>query len=339
MRILHATLALLIVSSPALAQEEKRHHAHDDQPDGIEWYLTLHGGTGGDNIVGLDERGQVIHDVLSPPPAQDAKDRELRGMAHLADGSLLVVNAYHADTRILHYGPSGEAGTRALLGTFSAYDASANPALVHTYALAQGPDGTIYASDQDTNTVVRLAGIGTTSPGTPLASPASLGGLGLPPGVLIPSRKVSPTGLVEVRGIAFGPDGLLYVADKGASRVTAVDPATGSITRVVADASHGLKGPIQVLFTHDGTAMFIGDNKAKRVFKVDLASGAVSTFLPESLCPEEPSSLALDKEHLLVGDRKQKRVDKFSLTDPQKREDWAHDLPQPPEFLIPASGS
>ena len=321
------------------AQQDKRTHDHDVTAGAAKWYVTMHGENSGNTIRALDPKGALVPgSMLGPVTSGVAEPKDLRGMLHLGDSSLLVVSAFKNDTRLVRYGPAGDAGVRPFMAVFTEYSETANPGLVHTYALAVGTDGTIFASDQDTNTVTRFGGIGSETPGSPLASPAEIAGLGLPPGVLIPSRQVSPGGLVKVRGLAIAPDGSLLVADKGASRVVSYDPQTGALRKVLADRSHGLKGPIQVLVTPDSQRILIGDNEAHCVFAVSLADGSVTTLLDSKRCPEEPSALLIDGHSLLLGDRKTKSIRRFDLDNPSKAPTiLANGIPDAPEFLLLAS--
>ncbi|MSR18609.1 MAG: hypothetical protein EXS00_05490 [Phycisphaerales bacterium] len=316
----------------------KHGHAHDAQAGGISWYVTLHGDKGGNSVVGLSESGDVVEKVLGSAPDSVGSTKDLRGMAHLADGSLLVVNAFKNDTRLLRYGPTGADGVRPFIEVFAGYSAEADPALVHTYAVVVGADGTIYASDQDTNTVTRFGGVGSAEKGSPVPSPHSLQSLRLSPGVLIPARTVSPSGLVEVRGLLTMPDGTIAVADKGAHRVAIYDSSTGAITSVIADESRGLKSPIQLVLNEAQTKMYIGDNEAHCIFVVDLSTRAVTVFAGSGVCPDEPSALTIRGENLFVGDRKSKSILRFDLTTPGVGPQvWAKKLPDAPEFLLRAS--
>lgn len=354
LRAVAVTLGLVLVAGLSSAQDSKHHkdsddgkgskdskrtHDHDVAAGAAKWYVTMHGDDGGNTIRALDPQGALLPgSMLGPVSSGVSEPKDLRGMLHLGDSSLLVVSAFKNDTRLLRYGPAGADGVRPFVAVFTEYSETANPGLVHTYALAVGADGTIFASDQDTNTVTRFGGIGSETPGSPLASPTEIAGLGLPPGVLIPSRQVSPNGLVKVRGLAIAPDGSLLVADKGASRVAAYDPQTGALRKVLADSSKGLKGPIQVLVTPDSQRILIGDNEAHCIFAVNLSDGSVSTLVDSQHCPDEPSALLIDGHSLLVGDRKSKSIRKFDLNDPGKSPSTlSKDLPDAPEFLLLAS--
>jgi DNA-binding beta-propeller fold protein YncE len=135
----------------------------------------------------------------------------------------------------------------------------------------------------------------------------------------------------------IGPDGLLYVADRDAAEVVAFDASTGRRVKVVASAKDGLKRPIQLLVGPRGT-IYLTDNGAKAVFAIDPDSGKVTTFADHAGgVPDEPSALAIDGSHLLVGDRKARKIVRFKIPDGKAENDpFVAGLPDSPEFMIPA---
>ena len=341
--------ALGLAAHTAVAQDEHRHHEHSkrDRKDdaavptpaptpapsapagGVAWYATLHGdgdadtSTGNDNVLGFGSDGSTKPSVLGPASADIGKVHGLRGLLPLADGTLLVIAAWKSNTMLLHYDRPGSSGTRPFVGVY-ARGGDANPLLQHPYALAVGPDGAIYASNQDSNTVTRYGAPGTPLAGKPLARDGGADTGTKTAGLVVPSREMSPNGksergIKEVRGIAFGPDGKLYVADRGDGEVSRWDPATGRREATIASKEHGLETPIQLLFSPDGSALFISDNKQNSVFRVALADGTVTRFIGPDAGPnaglDAPSALAIDGGWLYVGSRKGKAVLRFRLPD------------------------
>jgi streptogramin lyase len=69
---------------------------------------------------------------------------------------------------------------------------------------------------------------------------------------------------VGPKGMAWAPDGSLYLADTENHRITRLNPATGAITTVV----DGLKRPHGVL-VHDGW-LYVGDSENHRVIRLRL---------------------------------------------------------------------
>ena len=55
-------------------------------------------------------------------------------------------------------------------------------------------------------------------------------------------------------------------------------------------------------------------------------------------CPALPSSLALDNEHLYVGDRKKKQIIRFKIANGEcDKKPFSESLPDAPEFMIPST--
>ena len=319
-------------------KSDKRAHDHTAKPTDVQWLLTMHGEEGKpQGVWGLTGEGQLKGPVNAPIPDGPAGlvPHDLRGLTPLPDGGFLAMNAFSKDTRILRFGAKGADGQYPYVGDFTKLGPD-NPAMMHAYQMAIGPDGQVYVGNQDTNTVTRYVGVGQPNAGTPLSPPVAMSHLAdLPPGVIVPNAKSSPEGIGEVRGIAFGPDGLLYVCDRTGSRVSAYDTTTGRRSRIVADASKGLKHPIQVAFTPDGTTMFVGDDGNDTVFKVDLASGNTSVFIPKGTADlKGPSALVIKGDKLFVGNRLGKQVLKFRLSDGKADDKPFATLPDNPEFLM-----
>jgi sugar lactone lactonase YvrE len=240
------------------------------------------------------------------------------------------------DTRILRFGPIAADGTAPFMAAVMD-GGPTNPALFHTYAIAIAPDGSIYCSNQDSITVTRYAGLKSSTPGAPLPLPPSIESRkDIQPATFIPSAKEDKEGLKDVRGIAFGPDELLYVADRKRGEVSAYETQSGKRSHIVASTKDGLKQPIQLHFTPDGTTLFISDDGANCVWRVTLATKAVSKFIPPGAGGlNAPSALLVDGDQLLVGSREGKQILAFSLTDgTPAAKPFADKLPDNPEFFV-----
>ncbi len=328
-------------STPSDAKDsknDKRKHDHTVKPTDVQWLLTMHGVDGKpQGIWALTGEGHLqgpVNAPLADGPA-GAAPHDLRGLTPLPDGGFLAMNAFMKDTRILHFGAKNDQGVYPFIADF-VKQGPENPAMVHAYQMAIGPDGQVYVSNQDTNTVTRYVGLGQPNAGQPLSPPAALSHLAdLAPGVIVPNAKSSPEGITEVRGIAFAPDGLLYVCDRTGARVSGYDTTTGRRIKIVADASHGLKHPIQLAFTPDGTTMFIGDNGVDGVFKVNLASGAVDPFIKKDEGGlKAPSAIVVQGNWLFVASREGKKILRFHLKDGKADDKPFAELPDNPEFLM-----
>ncbi len=326
-------------ASGSNADNRKGTHGHDQPKTAAKWYITMHGEPSGNTVHALGGDGTLLGNILqSLPESAGGNAKGVRGMLHTGEHGLMVVSASMDNTRLLRYAAPSADGTLPFESVFAS-KVLRNSDLVHSYALAVGADGTVYASNQDTNTVSAYHGIGTATPGTPVAVPAQIAGLGVPPGTIVPRAQVSPQGITEIRGIAIGADGLLYVCDRGASQVVIFDPTTGLRKGVVADASSGLKHPIQLLFAPDGETVYLTDNGVPAIFRINVKTQAIILFANKATgCPELPSSLAMDDEHLYVGDRKKMQIVRFKLTTGEPDKDpFADNLPDAPEFMVPAT--
>jgi hypothetical protein len=367
--VLASIAASLVLSAPAHARasddgmkdkqekldrkERKEHDKRGDanggtpaaqSPTAVHWLLTMHGRDGKpQGVWGLTDQGELMGPLNAPIADGPAGlvPHDLRGLTPLPDGGFLAMNAYIKDTRILRFGAKDASGAYPYLGDFAKAGAAV-PAFAHGYQIAIGPDGKVYVSNQDSNTVTCFAGVTQPNAGEPvsLANAANnTNNAGGAPGVIVPSDKTSPEGIKDVRGIAFGPVGLLYVCVRGAGCVSAYDTTTGRRVKVIAEGRHGLKRPIQALFSSDGATMFVGDNGANCVFKVDVASGRVEVFVKKDDAGlTEPSALAIDGAWLYVGNRERKQILRFSLADGKADDKPFATLPDNPEFLMRVGG-
>lgn len=92
---------------------------------------------------------------------------------------------------------------------------------------------------------------------------------------------------VNVGGLAVDPKGNLYIADSGACRVRRIDAATGIITTVAGTGlivgafesklalERPLRGPVPLAIDAQGRSLYVGEILARRVLRIDIASGAI----------------------------------------------------------------
>ena len=89
-------------------------------------------------------------------------------------------------------------------------------------------------------------------------------------------------------GLAIDRDGILYIADSANNRVRRVDPADGVITTMAGNGKSGVSGdggpateaelrPLSLACDSNGD-LYISDVRNGRIRKVDIATGAISTF-------------------------------------------------------------
>ena len=121
-------------------------------------------------------------------------------------------------------------------------------------ALVKGPDGALYVSTHDSpSSVIRVD----RATGAPLGVFASGGGLS------------------GAAGVAFGPDGNLYVGSRFTSSVIRYNGSIGGfIDTFVASGSGGLSGTEALLFGPDGNLYVTTDSFGNRVLRYNGVTGA-----------------------------------------------------------------
>lgn len=145
------------------------------------------------------------------------------------------------------------------------------------YGIALGADGSLYIADQQDARIRKVSPSGT------ITTVAGTGTNGLSgDGGLATSAQLS-----NPSDVAVGPDGSLYIADEGNSRIRRVDPK-GFITTFAGGGNTGflygdgqpatkaiLVSPSHVVVSTDGT-VFLTDNGHRKIRKVD-SKGIIST--------------------------------------------------------------
>jgi RHS repeat-associated protein len=155
-------------------------------------------------------------------PAIEAGIGYPKSIAVGPDGSLYITAESYPSVR--RVGPDGIITTVAGTTT-TGYSGDGGPAiaarLVPSYGVAIGPDGSLYISELGNNRIRRVApdGIITTVAGNGQLGSSGDGG------------PATAAMLWNPRGVAVGPDGSLYIADYGNSRIRRVGP-DGIITTV-----------------------------------------------------------------------------------------------------------
>lgn len=201
-------------------------------------------------------------------PATEAKLCTPAGIAIGADGSIYF--AENGTHRVRRVGPDGILATVAGNGS-RGYSGDGGPAtkaqLYSPFDVAIGPDGSLYISDLYNYRIRRVGadGVITTVVGTGVRGYSGDGGLATEAQLRVPG------------GIAFSPDGSLYFADVGNSRIRRVGP-DGIITTVAgrgfgyggdggpATAAQ-LRNPSGVAFSPDGS-FYIVDRDNHRIRRV-----------------------------------------------------------------------
>lgn len=256
------------------------HHAYD--PNQKRLYL----GTGGKRSA--QDIGRVINTAAGNGtigyggdggPATQAQLRYPTDAALAPDGTLYLAD--QQNHRIRRIGPDGIITTVAGNGNpgFSGDGGPATQArLYNPYAVALGPDGSLYIADSDNHRVRRVGpdGIITTVAGTGSA------GFSGDDGPATAARLANPS------GVAVGPDGALYIADTDNNRVRQVGTDGIIVTVAGSDSAGGYGGdggpawqarlyhPIRVVVDPDGV-LYIADLVNHRVRRVGV-DGTITTL-------------------------------------------------------------
>jgi len=135
-----------------------------------------------------------------------------------------------------------------------------------------GSDGNLYVSNsaggggvQGPHEVLRFEGPFSTSPGTPLPA------IGMPGAVFVSNGS---GGLSNPNGLAFGPDGALYVANAFGDNINRYSASTGAfLNTFVSVGSGGLDTPSQMRFRPDGF-LYVTSQFTDQVLRYSSTSGA-----------------------------------------------------------------
>lgn len=226
--------------------------------------------TGGDSeTVLLTETGfgTFVGTIISSPGTRVAGN----GVLEVVFGETITAAYADADT--------GEGQPGNYLGEFVSEDYLNSPR-----DLIFGPDGNLYVSngfegsDGSDHTIERFDGqTGEPVTDDPFVIPGS-GGLKIP------------------NGIAFGPDGDLYVASSGTGQILRYDGDTGAVVGSGVFASLGsLSQPRFITFGPDGNLYVGTTGLQKRIYQIDFLTGAPSTFVDAAeLDNGTPYGLAFD---------------------------------------------
>jgi len=202
-------------------------------------------------------------------PATQATLRTPRAIAVAPDGSFYFAD--NGNHRIRRVGPDGIITTVAGTGApaFSGDGGAATQAALNApTGVAVAADGSFYIADQGNHRIRRVGpdGIITTVAGTGASGSSGDGG---------PATQAS---FSSPQGVAVAPDGSLYIADTGTSRIRRVGP-DGIITTVAGTGAPAFSGdggpatqaalnaPIGVAVAPDGS-FYIADQNNHRIRRV-----------------------------------------------------------------------
>ncbi|MCC6629870.1 MAG: hypothetical protein IT340_21030 [Chloroflexi bacterium] len=240
----------------------------------------------------------------------------------LGGWTLDVHHAYDPAAKVLYGGDGSKrsaANINAVITTAAgggasyADGAAANRVSLNwPHGLALAPDGSLYLVDTGRQRIRRVKdGVITTVAGSGsnwCPSPTDACGDG---------GDASGAHFSDPHGLAIGPDGSLFIADKYANRIRRIDRATNMITTVAGTGARGLSGdggaavaallnrPEGVAVAPDGT-LYIADTDNNRLRRVG-PDGIISTVTTGTVI--WPGGVAVGSDgSVFVGDRIGKRV-------------------------------
>ena len=210
------------------------------------FYISFHGGDDKNELNDIHKysrTGEHLDDVLHS--AEGIERRGLRGMFLTSNGSLLVSNSYKYNSMVLSYGVCDDKGKRSFERVLLRHDN--NSGLLHPYSVVGDKNDIIYITNQGTNSVLRVQGPLSPSPGAPIPSPPSL--------TVVPSLNEKDTypGLFiqfdpssdGVRGGDIwednhGNQSIYFVASKDKNQILAVQPNGSVVGSFTADDPIGV---------------------------------------------------------------------------------------------------
>ena len=253
----------------------------------------------------------------------------------LADGALLLTAWHNHKLRL--YDPTTGL-VQVICGSDPGFAGDGGPArdalLSQPPQTVQSPDGSLYILDQRNQRVRKIdpQGIITTVVGDGTAGFAGDGGDPLNAQLQLPAGSNPP----PAGGLAFGPDGQLYIADALNHRIRRVDFAAAVIETVAgngtADFADGpalaaaFNNPRDLAFGPDGR-LYIADEFNHRIRVLDLGAGTLTTIAgngeesfsgdggtPADAGLNRPAGLAFDADgRLYIADTYNHRIRRASL--------------------------
>jgi streptogramin lyase len=174
----------------------------------------------------------------------------------------LYVSSSRSNTVNVYIGASGAFITNCISLTNSVL----NGGLTNPAGLVFGVDGNLYVCSRGDNTVKRY------QPATPIYSPTP--GTNTSLAFVANFVTAGSGGLANPAGLAFGPDGSLYVSSTGDNTVKRYNGATGAfLGNFVAAGSGGLGSPAGLVFGPDNN-LYVSSASTGQVLRYNGSSGA-----------------------------------------------------------------
>lgn len=241
-----------------------------------------------ETIAGADEMGSTP----DPSPTPFVSLTRLRDIVYDSHGVAYITEWFNHWVRaVASNGATARYAGTGVRGFAGDGGIATGAQLGFPRGLAVDADDNLYVSDAGNHVVRRVdraSGIITTVAGSPYETGEERG-FGGDGGPATDARLYSP------RGLAFGPDGALYIADTLNNRIRRVDLETGVITTHAGTGEKGFSGdgglasqaalnePHRIVFDDDGY-LYVADSYNHVLRMVDLA-GAVHTIAGTPLTP------------------------------------------------------
>ena len=224
------------------------------------------------NITTVAGNGQP-GDFGDGGPALSAQFRRPFAIAFGPDGLLYIADTNnHRIRKVLANGDITTVAGDGEQGDFGDGGPALSAKMRFPYSIAFGPDGSLYIADHDNRRIrkVSTSGVISTVVGTGSSEFYGDGG------PAIQAQISNPF------GIAFGPDGLLYISDTYNHRIRKV-LANGNITTIAGNGEQGYSGdgdtaieariyrPAGISFASDGS-LYFSDSSNYRIRKVVLST-------------------------------------------------------------------
>ncbi len=321
------------------------------------WWISYRGeGKAGVENIGVfedDGTPRKKHPLLLDPSPDAYPLHIARGFALVGD-DLYIANAWRRDSHVARYRRHGDTFRFAEVVVTTKHVS----AMVHPFDIELGDDGLLYASCQDTNTVLAIL------PKTRKPAPVALelrksfpNGNFLP-GTLVASSQgrlpevgdhapldvPSPQGLEvvldehgkprhSVRGIIVHRR-LLYVADEAGDVVKIFEMKSGRLLAHIKGKE--LSKPVHLIL--HGETLYIGAAGTGSILAYDILKAAPSGKLKARVVIDgklkAPSGFAIGPDgDLYVAERFEQRVRRFSVKG-KKKGTFIDGLPDMPEFLV-----
>ena len=130
----------------------------------------------------------------------------------------------------------------------------------------------------------------------------------------VPKKQggLTTKGSHSVRGIAFGPNNQLYVADEGNDRVAVFNGDTGNLITTITNSL--IKGPDQILYNPKDGLLYIASPGKKRIVTYNPQTNSIATFIHDSNL-SKISGIAFGEDgNFYAGDRKAKTINQYVIS-------------------------